>query len=126
MKKNRLFASAMAACLVAASLMGCGSSAAPETTAAAAAATADTTVAAGEGVGPWKSGDNVYIDVPAKAGGGTDLYTRYLTQALGEVCPGVNFIVTNYDTGEVGMEHVKNAKPDGLTLGTCHGGAIIQ
>ena len=126
MKKNRLFASAMAACLVAASLMGCGSSAAPETTAAAAAATADTTVAAGEGVGPWKSGDNVYIDVPAKAGGGTDLYTRYLTQALGEVCPGVNFIVTNYDTGEVCMEHVKNAKPDGLTLGTCHGGAIIQ
>lgn len=126
MKKNRLFASAMAACLVAASLMGCGSSATPETTAAAAAATTDTTVAAGEGVGPWKSGDNVYIDVPAKAGGGTDLYTRYLTQALGEVCPGVNFIVTNYDTGEVGMEHVKNAKPDGLTLGTCHGGAIIQ
>ena len=126
MKKNRLFASAMAACLVAASLMGCGSSAAPETTAAAAAATTDTTVAAGEGVGPWKSGDNVYVDVPAKAGGGTDLYTRYLTQALSEVCPGVNFVVTNYDTGEVGMEHVKNAKPDGLTLGTCHGGAIIQ
>lgn len=126
MKKNRLFASAMAACLVAASLMGCGSSAAPETTAAAAAATTDTTVAAGEGVGPWKSGDNVYVDVPAKAGGGTDLYTRYLTQALSEVCPGVNFVVTNYDTGEVGMEHVKNEKPDGLTLGTCHGGAIIQ
>ena len=126
MKKNRLFASAMAACLMAASLMGCGSSAAPETTAAAAAATTDTTVAAGEGVGPWKSGDNVYVDVPAKAGGGTDLYTRYLTQALSEVCPGVNFVVTNYDTGEVGMEHVKNAKPDGLTLGTCHGGAIIQ
>ncbi len=24
------------------------------------------------------------------------------------------------------MEHVKNADPDGLTLGTCHGGAIIQ
>ena len=126
MKKNRLFASAMAACLVAASLMGCRSSAAPETTAAAASATTDATVAAGEGVGPWKSGDNVYVDVPAKAGGGTDLYTRYLTQALGEVCPCVNFIVTNYDTGEVGMEHVKNAKPDGLTLGTCHGGAIIQ
>ena len=66
------------------------------------------------------------MDVPAKAGGGTDLYTRYLTQALSEVCPGVNFVVTNYDTGEVGMEHVKNADPDGLTLGTCHGGAIIQ
>ena len=68
----------MATCLVAASLVGCGSSAAPETTAAVSGAAEATAVAAGEGVGPWKSGDNVYVDVPAKAGGGTDLYTRYL------------------------------------------------
>ena len=109
MKKNRLFAAAMAACLTAVSLAGCGSSSSSETTAAATTAAAaeskaegGDTAAAGDAVGPWKSGDNVYIDVPAKAGGGTDLYTRYLTQALGEVCPGVNFVVT------------------------CHGGAIIQ
>jgi tripartite-type tricarboxylate transporter receptor subunit TctC len=133
MKKNRLFAAAMAACLTAVSLAGCGSSSSSETTAAATTAAATEskaeggdTAAAGDAVGPWKSGDNVYIDVPAKAGGGTDLYTRYLTQALGEVCPGVNFVVTNYDTGEVGMEHTKNAAADGLTLVTCHGGAIIQ
>ena len=126
MKKNRLFASMMVTCMLAASLVGCGSSAAPEATTAAGNAGTEAAAPAGEGVGPWKSGDNVYVDVPAKAGGGTDLYTRYLTQALSEVCPGVNFIVTNYDTGEVGMEHVKNAKADGLTLGTCHGGAIIQ
>ena len=133
MKKNRLFAAAMAACLTAVSLAGCGSSSSSETTAAATTAAAaeskaegGDTAAAGDAVGPWKSGDNVYIDVPAKAGGGTDLYTRYLTQALGEVCPGVNFVVTNYDTGEVGMEHTKNAAADGLTLVTCHGGAIIQ
>ena len=106
MKKNRLFAAAMAACLTAVSLAGCGSSSSSETTAAATTAAAaeskaegGDTAAAGDAVGPWKSGDNVYIDVPAKAGGGTDLYTRYLTQALGEVCPGVNFVVTNYDTG---------------------------
>lgn len=133
MKKNRLFAAAMAACLAAASLTGCGSSSGEATAAATTAAGSEAakaeggdTAAAGDAAGPWKSGDNVYVDVPAKAGGGTDLYTRYLTQALGEVCPGVNFIVTNYDTSEVGMEHVKNANPDGLTLGTCHGGAIIQ
>ena len=126
MKKNRLFASMMATCMLAASLVGCGSSAAPEATTTAGNSGTEAAAPAGEGVGPWKSGDNVYVDVPAKAGGGTDLYTRYLTQALSEVCPGVNFIVTNYDTGEVGMEHVKNAKADGLTLGTCHGGAIIQ
>lgn len=126
MRKSKLFAGMMAACLLAVNLVGCGSSTKSETTAAGSTTTAATQAGTGENVGPWKSGDNVYIDVPAKAGGGTDLYTRYLTQALGEVCPGVNFIVTNYDTGEVGMEHVKNAKPDGLTLGTCHGGAIIQ
>ncbi len=122
MRKRRIFAAAMAACLSAVSLMGCAS-AGGETTAAAAAQGGQSASAKG---GAWTSGANVYIDVPAKAGGGTDLYTRYLTQALTEVCPGVNFIVTNYDTGEVGMEHVKNAAPDGLTLGTCHGGAIIQ
>ncbi|MBR3108433.1 MAG: hypothetical protein IKH30_14830 [Clostridia bacterium] len=74
----------------------------------------------------WKAGDTVYFHVNAKAGGGTDLYTRYLTQALSEVCPGVNFVVNNYETAEVGMATVVNAKPDGYNLGTCHGGAIIQ
>ncbi len=64
----------------------------------------------------WPDGTTVYIDVPAKAGGGTDLYTRYMTAALGKVLPKVNFVVTNYDTSEVGAEHAKNAKPDGKTL----------
>lgn len=74
----------------------------------------------------WKAGDTVYVHVNAKAGGGTDLFTRYLTQALSEVCPGVNFVVNNYETGEVGMATVINSKPDGYNLGTCHGGAIVQ
>lgn len=64
----------------------------------------------------WTKGTTVNFDVAAKAGGGTDLYTRYLTAALGEAYPGVNFVVTNYDTAEVGAEHAKNAKGDGLTL----------
>ena len=86
MKKNRLFAGMMATCILAAGLVGCGSSAAPEATKASGnAGTEAAAAAAGEGVGPWKSGDNVYVDVPAKAGGGTDLYTRYLTQAHSEV-----------------------------------------
>ena len=130
MKKNRILVSAMAVCLAAASLTGCssdgGASAGAATTEGKAAAAAQNQDAVPAEGGAWAAGANVYIDVPAKAGGGTDLYTRYLSQALTEVCPGVNFIVTNYDTSEVGMEHVKNAAPDGLTLGTCHGGAIIQ
>ncbi len=131
MKKNRILAAVMAASLTAVSLAGCSSDSetAATTAAATAAAAADSgssdSGAAADG-SAWASGTNVYIDVPAKAGGGTDLYTRYLTQALGEVCPGVNFIVNNYDTSEVGKEHVKNADPDGLTLFTCHGGAMIE
>ena len=30
----------------------------------------------------WKSGDTIYFDVPAKAGGGTDLYTRFVTAGM--------------------------------------------
>lgn len=74
----------------------------------------------------WPAGTTVYIDVPAKAGGGTDLYTRYLTQALGEVVPGVNFVVTNYDTTEVGREHLKNADPNGQYLLIHHAGMFLE
>ena len=74
----------------------------------------------------WADGSTVYFDVPAKAGGGTDLYTRYLTQALGELYPNVNFVVTNYDTTEVGREHAKNAKADGKTLAVHHGGWFLE
>ena len=125
-------------------LTGCGSSsntaattaaAKPaETTAAKQEAGSETTAAAADtgSAGAvdvssvWPDGTTVYVDVPAKAGGGTDLYTRYLTQALTEVCPNVNFVVTNYDTEEVGMQHAKNAQADGTTLLTCHGGAVIK
>lgn len=125
MRKRRNFAITMAACLSIASLGGCTPAGGEITAASVAASTKEGQSADAKG-GVWASGANVYIDVPAKAGGGTDLYTRYLSQALTEVCPGVNFIVTNYDTSEVGVEHVKNAAPDGLTLGASHGGAIIQ
>lgn len=90
-----------------------GSSSSGNTSSTTAAAKDDSAGAASEA---WKSGSTVYFDVPAKAGGGTDLYTRYITQALQELTDGVNFVVTNYDTGEVGAQHTKNAKPDGLTL----------
>lgn len=124
-------ASGTAAATTAASTTAADSKAAETTTAGAPAdtkaaegASADTKAVDVSSV--WPDGTTVYVDVPAKAGGGTDLYTRYLTQALQEVCPKVNFVVTNYDTEEVGMQHAKNAKADGTTLLTCHGGAIIK
>ncbi len=74
----------------------------------------------------WPDGTTVTVHIHSAAGGGTDLYTRYLTQALSEVCPNVNFVPQNYDTGEVAMETVKNADPDGKNLFVYHGGGIIQ
>lgn len=144
--KKKLVSGLVLAAMSVSVLAGCGSSSAPNastTQAASEAAStkaADSSQAAGETKteaasgdtasvdvsSVWPDGTTVYVDVPAKAGGGTDLYTRYLTQALQEVCPKVNFVVTNYDTGEVGMQHTKNAKPDGKTLNVSHGGGIIQ
>ncbi|MDO4620749.1 MAG: tripartite tricarboxylate transporter substrate-binding protein [Lachnospiraceae bacterium] len=74
-----------------------------------------TAAAASDDLG-WKSGDTVYFDVPAKAGGGTDLMVRYAIAGFNEYLDGVNFVVTNYDTQEVGAQHVAKADPDGYTL----------
>ncbi len=128
---KKLFAMILAAALVL-GLAACGGSSAPAaTTAAPAKSDAAPAPAADAGAAVtsdtvWPDGSTVYIDVPAKAGGGTDLYTRYLTQALGELYPKVNFVVTNYDTTEVGREHAKNADPDGKTLVIHHGGWFLE
>lgn len=132
MKKLISLSLAAALCI---SLAGCGSSgssgSAASTTAAAAAGTEAAGEAAGDGAelaveDVWAKGSTVTFHVPAKAGGGTDLYCRYLTQALTELYPDVNFIVQNYDTVEVGREAAKNADPDGLNLAVHHGGWILE
>lgn len=63
----------------------------------------------------WPNGQDVYIDIPAKAGGGTDLMARYLTTPWASIVDG-NMVVNNYDTAEVGAQHAAKAAPDGLTL----------
>ena len=68
----------------------------------------------------------MYLHVNAKEGSGVDLYTRYLIQGLTEVCPGVNFVIYNYQNSSTGMFAAINANPDGLNLGTCSGSAIVQ
>lgn len=121
MKKLLAILLALAMCLsLAACSSGSNTAETPADNAADSNATADNT-ASEEPLtiqNVWPEGSTVYFDVAAKAGGGTDLYTRYVTQTLAEICPGVNFVVTNYDTAEVGAEHAKNADPDGLTLTT--------
>jgi len=143
--RKKIVTTFITAAMVTGLLAGCGSSTQPAATAqtqakdtAAATQAQDTSAAAdastagqestgaGDLSSVWPDGTTVYFDVPAKAGGGTDLFSRYLTQALQETYPNINFVVTNYDTEEVGMQHAKNAKADGTTLLTCHGGAVIK
>ena len=120
MKKLLALAAASALCL---SLAACGGGGTENSNAPAASVdpTAELTIDQ-----VWPSGTTVYIDVPAKAGGGTDLYTRYLTQALTELYQGVNFVVTNYDTTEVARENAKNADPDGTHFLVHHAGMCLE
>jgi len=103
------------------SLAACGGSA---PSAASSAPAADSTPAdsqpAAESEAPaadvvWPDGKDVYVDVAARAGGGTDLMVRYLTTPWAAMIDG-NIVVNNYDTTEVGIQHAANAAPDGLTL----------
>lgn len=66
----------------------------------------------------WPDGQDVYFDVPARAGGGNDMMVRYLTTPWSSMIDG-NIVVNNYDTTEVGAQHVAKAAPDGLTLTIC-------
>ncbi|MBS6644657.1 MAG: hypothetical protein KH366_13850 [Clostridiaceae bacterium] len=106
-----------ASLLLAASLAGCGNTA--KTAAPSSGTTAgssDKKEAAAAGEVKWPSGSTIYFDVPAKAGGGSDLITRYITAGWETCLEGVNFVVTNYDTSEVGAQHAAKAAPDGMNL----------
>lgn len=72
----------------------------------------------------WPSEKTVFVDVPARAGGGTDMMLRFATAGLEQILSGVSFVVTNYDTPEVGAIHAKDAAPDGLNLSVASGSNI--
>ena len=74
----------------------------------------------------WTPGKTVFIDVGARAGGGTDLIIRYVTQALGELNPGVNFVVNNYDVADVGLAKAAYAEPNGLNLSVISVGNVTN
>ena len=74
----------------------------------------------------WAPGKTVFIDLGARAGGGTDLIIRYITQALGELNPGVNFVVNNYDVADVGLAKAAYAEPNGLNLSVISVGNVTN
>lgn len=115
MKKRLL--SILLASTMCLSLAACGSGTAsqtkaPSTTASAGSQSSETAQVS------WPNGKDVYIDIGARAGGGTDLMVRYMTTPWSSMIDG-NIVINNYDTAEVGVQHAKNAKADGLTLTVC-------
>lgn len=97
---------------------GANSAPAPSATEAATATTAggdgETEEAAPAADGSWP-GSSVQLLVPSKAGGITDIYTRYVQGSL-QKSTGGNFATINYDTEAVGYENLRSANADGTTL----------
>ena len=113
----------LAAIMAAAAMTACGGSAgqkettaapaAEKTEAAAPAESGKETEAASAETAEWPT-DNITLEVPAKAGGGTDVLVRQFAMAM-EGVTGESFVVVNDDTGNgtVAAETIRNAKPDG-------------
>ncbi|MDL2229441.1 hypothetical protein LJC14_04245 [Treponema sp. OttesenSCG-928-L16] len=62
----------------------------------------------------WPSGSIRFI-VPSKAGGVTDIYTRYGQKSL-QASTSANYATVNYDNESVAYEQLRSARPDGATL----------
>lgn len=63
----------------------------------------------------FPEGETITWVVPGKAGGGSDLAIRYLSEAMTKEL-GLKNTVTNYDSNTVGHQTVANARPDGATI----------
>lgn len=143
MKKNGLLigiaALAMAALVACGSSSGsssgnattaaAGSSAAANTTAAdkTKAETDSKTSAAAANTSDVKLPKNIEVQVPAKAGGGTDVMARTLGQGIASESGSNVTIVNNTDgSGVVAMETVRNGKGDGSELLQFHTTMLIK
>lgn len=150
--KKRVLAMAVAATMAIVSGCGTGSTAsttaaAPETTKATEAAASGESTSTAEAAAPAVSdtletaaqadidaaaADNYGFPkgtitwvVAGKAGGGSDLATRYLSEAMTKDL-GITNTVTNYDSNTVGHQMVANAQADGSTIMLATGALNIQ
>lgn len=87
------------------------------------AAQADIDAAAADNYG-FPKGTITWV-VAGKAGGGSDLATRYLSEAMTKDL-GITNTVTNYDSNTVGHQMVANAQADGSTIMLATGALNIQ
>lgn len=110
----------LAAVLASVSLAACGGS----QPAATEAAKTEAAAPAESGNAEWPKAA-ITVNVAAKAGGGTDLHTRYITTAWQKTV-GQAVAVVNFDNAQVAMETVRTIKPDGYNLLTNHSGCVCQ
>lgn len=89
--------------------------AASEETAAASSIEDKPEVEVSKGDYGFPNGSTITWIVPGKAGGGSDLTIRYLSEAMTRDL-GLTNTVTNYDSNTVGHQQIANAKPDGSTI----------
>ncbi|MGE4353821.1 MAG: Bug family tripartite tricarboxylate transporter substrate binding protein [Oscillospiraceae bacterium] len=118
MNAKRMVAIILSVILVIGLLSGCDSGAAPAssspTASSVASAAPESTQSSDTEETSWPSGSIQFL-VPSKAGGITDIYTRYVQKSL-QTSTSANFATVNYDTEAVGYENLRSAKPDGSTL----------
>ncbi len=103
--------------IMATSMVSCGGS---EKTAEGGAAPTE----ASGGTTQWPKG-SVTVNVGAKAGGGTDLFTRIVTTPWQESL-GQGVAVVNFDNAAVAYQTTSTAKPDGQTVLAMHTGIVTQ
>ena len=67
----------------------------------------------------WPADRPVEVIVPFPPGGGVDAVARFATHQVTPRLPGVRFVVSNRPgaSGQLGMEAIFNAAPDGYTIG---------
>ncbi|MGE4353379.1 MAG: tripartite tricarboxylate transporter substrate-binding protein [Oscillospiraceae bacterium] len=111
-------------------LAACGNattnqSSAPESTAPESSAPESAAPESSEPAAEWVK--NVEIQVPASAGGGTDVVARALVNYINQNCDSNLTVVNNTDgSGVVAFEKVRNAKADGSTLLHYHTSMLIK
>src|SRR5687767_4415218 len=67
----------------------------------------------------WPNERPVEVIIPFPAGGGVDVMARLVMPLVSAQIPGMRHIVTNRSgaAGQIGLEAIFNAAPDGYTLG---------
>ncbi|MGI6029099.1 MAG: tripartite tricarboxylate transporter substrate binding protein [Candidatus Heteroscillospira sp.] len=103
-------------------LAGCGGETAPESTAPESSAPESSTPDSSAPEASWPKGA-VTIHAASKAGGSTDMHTRFIANAWGPAID-ENVVVQNYDSSAVAFSSVAAMAPDGANLLCMHTGIV--